>query len=185
MPCCFDALSARLIERHSAFEFSFMSGFSAAAANGLPDTGLMSYEEVRRQLSTITETNSIPIICDGDTGYGNAVNVKRTVKGLVAAGAAGVMIEDQIAPKRCGHTRGKDVVSFDEATMRIQAAVDARSEINSNVVIVARTDAAAIFGMDEAIRRVHSFREIGADVLFIEAPKDMDSLQRYDTPNAP
>jgi len=178
MPCCFDALSARLIER-AGYEFSFLSGFSAAAVNGLPDTGLMSYEEVRKQLETITEASTLPIICDGDTGYGNAINVKRTVRGFAAAGAAGVMIEDQVAPKRCGHTRGKAVVDFDEAVTRIEAAVDAREESGSDVVIVARTDAAATHGFDEAIRRAQKFRELGADVLFVEAPRTVETMQRF------
>ena len=109
-PCCYDALSARLIEQ-AGFEMTFMSGFSASASRiGMPDLGLMSYGEVVDQVRNIFEATSLPFIADGDTGYGNAMNVLRTVKGLARAGAAAVMIEDQVAPKRCGHTAGKEVV---------------------------------------------------------------------------
>ncbi len=119
-PCCYDALSARLIEA-AGFPLSFMSGFAVAAARfGLPDTGLVSYGEMLEQGRNICSAVSIPIIGDGDTGYGNAVNVKRTVGGYANAGFAGVMIEDQVWPKRCGHTRGKSVVSRGEAVARIQ-----------------------------------------------------------------
>lgn len=146
MPCCYDALSAKLIEKHG-FKLTFMSGFGVSALHGLPDTGLLSYGEVVSQLRCITESINIPVIgkqsptivhrillnfeiADGDTGYGNAINVKRTVKGFANAGAAGIMLEDQLNPKRCGHTKGKSVVSREEAELRIQAAVDAREEVN-------------------------------------------------------
>jgi 2-methylisocitrate lyase-like PEP mutase family enzyme len=120
-PCCFDALSARLIER-SGFALTFMSGFAVSAVRlGAPDTGLISYGEMVDQGRNICSAVSIPVIGDGDTGYGNAINVKRTVRGYADAGFAGVMIEDQVAPKRCGHTRGKAVVSRDEALARIRA----------------------------------------------------------------
>ena len=119
MPCCFDALSARLIER-AGFELSFMSGFAVSAARlGAPDTGLISYGEMLDQGRNICSAVSIPVIGDADTGYGNAMNVKRTVKGYAAAGFACAMIEDQLAPKRCGHTRGKQVVDRDEAASRV------------------------------------------------------------------
>ncbi|KAJ8901556.1 hypothetical protein NDN08_003765 [Rhodosorus marinus] len=177
MPCCFDALSARLIER-AGFNFTFMSGFSSAAVHGLPDTGLMSFEEVRRHLQYLTETNNIPVICDGDTGYGNALNVKRTIQGLHSAGAAGIMIEDQISPKRCGHTKVKGVVSYDEAMMRMRAAIDARDAHASDLVIVARTDAAKAIGIDEAIKRANEFHKMGAEVSFVEAPDSVEAMQR-------
>jgi 2-methylisocitrate lyase-like PEP mutase family enzyme len=126
MPSCFDALSARLIER-AGFRVTFMSGFAVAAARlGVPDTGLISYGEMVDQGRNICGAVSIPVIGDGDTGYGNALNVKRTVQGYAAAGFACVMIEDQVAPKRCGHTRGKQTVGRNEAFARVQAAVDAR-----------------------------------------------------------
>ncbi|NBP96188.1 MAG: carboxyvinyl-carboxyphosphonate phosphorylmutase, partial [Gammaproteobacteria bacterium] len=131
MPCCFDALSAKLIQQED-YPLTFMSGFATSATRlGAPDLGLMSYGEVVDQVRHITSTISIPLIADGDTGYGNAMNVRRTVLGFAQAGAAAVMIEDQVAPKRCGHTPGKEVVSRDEAFDRIRAAVDARNELVS------------------------------------------------------
>ncbi|MEP3329418.1 isocitrate lyase/PEP mutase family protein [Sedimentitalea sp.] len=177
MPCCFDPLSAKLIEQ-AGFPLSFMSGFATAAARlGMPDTGLMSYAEVLDQGRNICNAASIPIIGDGDTGYGNALNVKRTVAGFSQAGFAAVMIEDQVAPKRCGHTAGKSVVSRDEAYERIRAAADARAEGN-DILILARTDARHDHGLDEAIERAREFRRLGADILFVEAPRDEDEMRR-------
>jgi len=170
MPCCFDALSARLIEQEG-FDLTFMSGFAASASRiGAPDLGLMSYAEVLDQARNIADAISIPLIADGDTGYGNAMNVRRTVSGLARAGAAAVMIEDQLAPKRCGHTPGKDVVSREEAFDRIRAAVDARED-GDDILILARTDARHTLGLSEAIGRAAKFAELGADILFVEAPK--------------
>ncbi len=126
MPCCFDALSAKLIEQ-SGFPLTFMSGFAASASRiGAPDLGLMSYSEVLDQARNICDAVAMPVIGDGDTGYGNAMNVRRTVAGFARAGCAAVMIEDQLAPKRCGHTKCKEVVGRDEAFDRVRAAVDAR-----------------------------------------------------------
>jgi len=177
MPCCFDALSARLIER-AGFALTFMSGFAVSAAKlGLPDTGLVSYGEMVEQGRSICEAVSIPVIGDGDTGYGNAVNAKRTVRGYAAAGFACVMIEDQLAPKRCGHTRGKQVVSRDEARARIRAAVDARDE-GADVLVMARTDARFVHGFDEALWRCQAFADLGADIVFFEAPRDEDEMER-------
>lgn len=177
MPCCFDPLSAKLIEQ-AGFPLSFMSGFATAAARlGMPDTGLMSYAEVLDQGRNICNAVSIPVIGDGDTGYGNALNVKRTVKGFAQAGFAAVMIEDQVAPKRCGHTAGKSVVSRDEAFERIRAAADARAE-GHDILILARTDARHAHGLDEAIERAREFRRLGADILFVEAPRDEGEMRR-------
>lgn len=174
MPCCFDALSAKLIEQEG-YELTFMSGFAASASRiGAPDLGLMSYGEVVDQARNITETVRIPLIGDGDTGYGNAMNVRRTVTGFAKAGCASVMIEDQLAPKRCGHTPGKAVVGRDEAADRIRAAVDAREEIRAgggDILILARTDARHEHGLSEAIDRAALFAELGADILFVEAPQ--------------
>ena len=126
MPGCFDALSAKLIEKEG-FNVGFMSGFSVSSTRlGMPDTGLISFSEMAEQVRNICNSTTIPIIFDGDTGYGNSVNVFRTVRGYADAGAAGVMIEDQKWPKKCGHTKGKDVVDIDEAKSRIKSAVDAR-----------------------------------------------------------
>ncbi len=175
-PCCYDALSARLIER-AGFPLTFMSGFGVSAVRlGLPDTGLISYGEMLAQGKDICAAVSIPIIGDGDTGYGNAVNAKRTVRGYAQAGFAAVMIEDQVSPKRCGHTRGKSVVSRDEALMRIRAAVDARDE-GADILILARTDAREVDGLDEALWRAEAFADAGADMLFVEAPRSRDELR--------
>ena len=177
-PACFDALSARLVER-AGFRASFMSGFAVAAARlGLPDTGLISYAEMVQQGRDICNATALPVIGDGDTGYGNALNVKRTVQGYAQAGFACVMIEDQVAPKRCGHTSGKQVVGRDEATSRIRAAVDARDE-GADILIMARTDARATDGFDEALWRVRAFADLGADILFLEAPADADEMRAF------
>lgn len=181
MPCCWDALSARMIER-AGFELTFMSGFAVSAARiGEPDTGLVSYGEMVAQGRDITSAVAIPVIGDGDTGYGNALNAKRTVRGYARAGFACVMIEDQLAPKRCGHTRGKSVVSRGEALARIRAAVDARAEVQAeggDILVMARTDARATHGLDEAIARGRAFAELGADIVFVEAPRDESEMER-------
>ncbi|MEL7259587.1 MAG: isocitrate lyase/PEP mutase family protein [Pseudomonadota bacterium] len=174
MPCCFDALSAKLIAQEG-YELTFMSGFAASASRiGAPDLGLMSYGEVLDQARNITDAIDIPLIGDGDTGYGNAMNVRRTVTGFAKAGCASVMIEDQLAPKRCGHTPGKAVVARDEAFDRIRAAVDAREalrEDGGDILILARTDARHDHGLPEAIERAAKFADLGADILFVEAPR--------------
>ena len=177
MPCCFDALSARLIER-AGFEVTFMSGFAVSAARlALPDTGLISYGEMLDQGRSICEATSIPVIGDADTGYGNPVNTKRTVRGYAAAGFACAMIEDQVAPKRCGHTRGKAVVSREEALARVRAAVDAREE-GADILVMARTDARHDHGFDEALDRCKAFVDLGADLTFFEAPLSEAEMER-------
>lgn len=177
MPCCWDALSARLIER-AGFALTFMSGFAVSAARlGAPDTQLISYAEMVDQGRNLCEAVSLPVIGDADTGYGNALNVKRTVSGYASAGFACAMIEDQVAPKRCGHTRGKAVVPRGEAVARIRAAVDAREE-GRDILIMARTDARASHGLDEALDRGRAFRDAGADIVFIEAPQSRDELEQ-------
>lgn len=176
MPCCFDALSAKMIEQ-GGFDLTFMSGFATSASRiGQPDLGLMSYGEVLDQARNITDAIGIPLIADGDTGYGNAMNVRRTVSGFAKAGAAAVMIEDQLSPKRCGHTPGKAVVSRDEAFDRIKAANDAK-EAGADILILARTDARHEHGLAEAIDRAAKFRELGADILFVEAPKSIEEMR--------
>lgn len=179
MPCCFDALSARLIEQ-AGFELTFMSGFAVSAARlGLPDTGLVSYGEMLDVGRSVCEAVSMPVIGDADTGYGNALNVKRTVRGYARAGFACAMIEDQLAPKRCGHTRGKQVVDRAEAALRIRAAVDAREEAGGGILVMARTDARATHGLDEALERCRLFAEAGADVLFLEAPRSEEEMATF------
>ncbi len=178
MPCCFDALSARLIER-AGFPLTFMSGFAVAAARlAGPDTGLLSYAEMLDQGRSILEAVSLPVIGDGDTGYGNPANVRRTVEGYARAGFAGIMIEDQLAPKRCGHTRGKEVVERAEALARIRAALDARDS-GADILIMARTDARATRGMDEALWRMQAFAGLGADILFLEAPRNEAEMRLF------
>jgi len=175
-PCCYDALSARLIER-AGFPLTFMSGFGVSAVHlGLPDTGLISYGEMLAYGKDICAAVEIPIIGDGDTGYGNAVNAKRAVRGYARAGFAAVMIEDQVSPKRCGHTRGKTVVPREEAVARVQAAVDARDE-GADVLILARTDARGPDGLEEALWRAAAFSDAGADLLFVEAPTSRDEMR--------
>jgi 2-methylisocitrate lyase-like PEP mutase family enzyme len=177
MPGCHDAMSARLIEA-AGFPIGFMSGFAVSASRlGMPDTGLISYGELVDQGANICRAVSMPMIGDGDTGFGSAQNVKRTVQGYARAGFACIMIEDQVAPKRCGHAEGKSVVGRDEALMRIRAAVDARTA-GDDILIMARTDA-RIESLDEAIARCRQFREIGADITFLEAPATEAEMQRY------
>lgn len=175
MPCCYDGLTAKMIEQ-AGFSLTFMSGFSVAAARlGLPDTGLISYGEMLDQGKNICSAVSIPVLGDGDTGYGNAMNVYRTVRGYAQIGFASVMIEDQVSPKRCGHTKGKLVVEQDEAFERIAAAVDARNE-GQDILIISRTDARATHGLSEAIARGQKYAELGADIIFIEAPESVDEM---------
>jgi 2-methylisocitrate lyase-like PEP mutase family enzyme len=178
MPGCHDAMSARLIEE-AGFELGFMSGFAVSAARlGMPDTGLISYAELVDQAQNICRAVSIPLIGDGDTGFGSAQNIKRTVAGYARAGFAAIMLEDQVAPKRCGHTAGKSVVGRDEALTRIRAAVDARNE-GADILIMARTDARAVVSLDEAIARCQAFRALGADITFLEAPLGLEEMRRY------
>lgn len=178
MPCCFDALSARLIEQ-AGFPLTFMSGFAVSATRlASPDTGLISYAEMLDQGRSILDAVSFPVIGDGDTGYGNPANVRRTVQGYARAGFAAIMIEDQLAPKRCGHTSGKEVVGRSEALSRIKAAVDARQE-GADILIMARTDARATDGLAEALWRMQAFADLGADILFLEAPQDEAEMTSF------
>ena len=186
MPCCFDALSARLVER-AGFPLTFMSGFSVAAAKAaLPDTGLLTVSEMLDQGRLICEAVQIPVIGDGDTGHGNAANLRRTMHQFARAGFAGIMLEDQLAPKRCGHTGVKEVVSRELALERIRAAVAARAE-GADLLIVARTDArsalASTLGeaqaLEEALWRLQAFADLGADVLFLEAPRSAAEIERF------
>ncbi len=186
MPCCFDALSARLVEQ-AGCALTFMSGFSVAAARaGLPDTGLLTVTEMLDQGRSICDAVSIPVIGDGDTGHGNAANVQRTMHQFAKAGFAGIMLEDQVAPKRCGHTGVKDVVDRDSAIARIQSAVDARNQ-GADLVIVARTDARSALAtshgdeaaLEEALWRLKAFADLGADVLFLEAPRSEQEMERF------
>jgi methylisocitrate lyase len=175
MPGVYDALSARLATR-AGFEVVFISGYSVAAtALGEPDFGLLTQTETVAAARAVCRATPLPVIVDADTGYGNAINVVRTVRELVAAGAAGIFLEDQVWPKRCGHMRGKRVISLEEQLQKLRAAIDARAE--HDLFIVARTDARAAVSLEEAIRRGRAFREVGADAVFIEAPESVAELR--------
>lgn len=179
MPGCHDAISAKLIEE-SGFDMGFMSGFAVSAARlAAPDTGLISYAEMVETGRNICSTVKIPMFGDGDTGFGNALNIKRTVKGYANAGFACIMLEDQVMPKRCGHTKDKMVVSREEAFSRVKAAIDARNEEGSDILIMARTDSRATNGLDEAIFRANEFAKLGADITFLEAPESIQEMKEY------
>lgn len=179
-PVCFDALSARLI-RDAGFKLSFMSGFMVAATRlGMPDTGLITFTEMLDQMRNICNAvPGFPIIVDGDTGYGNAMNVRRTVIEHARAGAACVMIEDQVWPKRCGHIHGKEVISRKEARIKIRAALEAREE--ADILILARTDACAVHGFEAALERCYDFQAEGADIIFMEALQSEQEMRDFCT----
>ena len=173
-PGVYDALSAKIAER-AGFELAFISGYAVSATYiGEPDIGLLTQTEIVERARRICRGVEMPIIVDADTGYGNALNVARTVRELIDAGAAGCFLEDQQWPKRCGHMRGKKVVGRGEYLARIRAAVDARRD--ADFFIVARTDAIADGGLDEAVARAEAARAAGADATFIEAPRSPDEL---------
>ena len=166
-PGAFDALSARLVEE-AGFPAVYMTGFGTSAALiGRPDVGLLTMTEMAASAGRIADCVDIPVIADADTGYGNPLNVIRTVGAYEAAGVAGIHIEDQVAPKKCGHMEGKQVIPPEEMAQKIRAAVEARSE--PEFVIIARTDARAVEGLERALQRGRMYREAGADALFIEA----------------
>jgi len=166
-PGAFDALAARLVEE-AGFPAVYMTGFGTSAALlGRPDVGLLTMTEMAGNAARIAACVDIPLIADADTGYGNPLNVIRTVGAYEAAGAAGIHIEDQVAPKKCGHMEGKQVILAAEMAQKVRAAVEARTD--PDFVIIARTDARAVEGLDRAIERARLYHEAGADVLFVEA----------------
>lgn len=175
MPGVFDALSARLAAQ-AGFETVFLSGYAMSATQlGEPDFGLLGESEVVATATRTCAAVEVPVVVDADTGYGNAVNVIRTVQDLVRAGAAGIFLEDQVWPKRCGHMRGKRVIPIAEQVGKLRAAVEARGD--GGLVIVARTDARQAVGLDDAIARAEAYRAAGADALFVEAPQSVDELR--------
>ncbi len=174
-PGIYDTLSAKIAQR-VGFPMGFVSGYSVAATSiGEPDLGLLTQTEMIERARRICGSVDIPVIVDADTGYGNPLNVHRTVRELIAAGAAGCFLEDQVWPKRCGHMHGKKVIERDEYVHKIRAAVDARD--GRDFFIVARTDALGAVDMDEAVARVAAASEAGADASFIEAPASIDDLE--------
>lgn len=175
-PGAYDALLARIIER-AGFPSIYMTGSGVAhTLLGEPDLGLVSMKEMADKVAYLADVVSIPIIADADTGYGNALNVQRTVRAYERAGVSAIQLEDQTFPKRCGHLDGKDVTSAEEMLGKLHAAVDARTD--PDMAIVARTDAAAIFGIDEAIERGQRYAEAGADIIFVEAPRTVDEMRK-------
>jgi 2,3-dimethylmalate lyase len=178
-PGAYDALSARLVEQ-AGFDVVYMTGFGTTASLiGRPDVGLLSGTEMIDNARRIVAAVDVPVIADADTGYGNAINVLRTVQTYEQAGVAGIHLEDQVLPKKCGHMSGKAVIAADEMVGKIRAAVAARRD--PDFVLIARTDAAAVEGLDAAIARAHSYAEAGADVLFVEAPTSDADIARVAT----
>ena len=174
-PGIYDSLSG-LIAEQSGAQAVYLSGASIAYTRfGRSDVGLISVSEVHDTLAAVTDRIKIPIIVDADTGFGNALNVQRTIRNFERAGAAAIQIEDQSFPKRCGHLDGKVLIKTDEMVGKVKAAVDARKA--SDTLIIARTDARAVEGLQEAIDRAHTYEEAGADILFIEAPRSVDELK--------
>jgi 2-methylisocitrate lyase-like PEP mutase family enzyme len=175
MPGVYDALSAKIAAR-SGFEVIFITGYSLSATLlGEPDFGLLTQTEVIAAAQRICSVVETPVIVDADTGYGNAINVIRTVRDLIGAGAAGMFLEDQVWPKRCGHMKGKQVIPLDEQLKKLKAALEAKQ--NRDFFIVARTDSRQALGLNAAIERGIAFKEAGADAVFIEAPESKDEMK--------
>ena len=175
-PGCYDALSARLVEQ-AGFEAVYMTGYGVSATLiGQPDVGLVTMTEMVSRAGHLASAVGIPVIADADTGYGSAINVMRTVREYIRAGVAAIHLEDQVFPKKCGHTRGKQVIPKEEMVGKLLAAVDSRG--NSDLVIIARTDANAVHGLDDAMDRARAYIEAGADMIFVEAPKSVEEMRR-------
>lgn len=176
-PGCYDVLSAKLIEE-AGFELTQVSGFGVSACLlGKPDVGLLGWNEVVNMTWRVAQAVDIPVMGDGDTGFGNALNVIRTVQDFIQVGAAGVNLEDQVFPKRCGHMEGKQLVSEEEMVKKIEAAVEARKDLDPDFVINARTDAIAVSGYEDAIHRSNAYAAAGADMIFLEAPTDKEMIR--------
>ncbi|HLG37689.1 MAG TPA: oxaloacetate decarboxylase, partial [Nitrososphaera sp.] len=176
LPGVFDALSARIAE-HVGFQAMFQTGYgSSAALLGMPDFGFLNAGETVDNAGRIIRAVKVPVLVDADTGYGNPLNVWRLVQDLEHLGASGIFLEDQVWPKRCGHMIGKDVIQKDEYLPKLKAALEARR--SKDFIIVARTDARAPIGLDEAIARGKAYRKAGADVIFIEAPRSIEELKK-------
>ena len=173
-PGVYDSLGAKIVEK-AGFPLTFISGYSVAATHlGLPDFGYLTQTEMVGAAKRVCGAVHIPVIIDADTGYGNALNVMRTVRELIEAGAAGMFLEDQVWPKRCGHMKGKRVISVEEQIQKIKAAASARAD--RDFFIVARTDARQVNGLNDAIARCRRYKEAGADALFVEAPRSTEEL---------
>jgi 2-methylisocitrate lyase-like PEP mutase family enzyme len=175
VPGAYDTLTARLVEQ-AGFDAVYLTGGGYSRANGYPDLGLLTLSENVRFIGLTVEAVGIPVVADADTGYGNAINVIRTVREYEKAGVAAFHIEDQVAPKKCGHYEGKEVVPVAEMVGKIKAAVDTRRD--GDLIVIARSDARALEGLDAAIDRVNAYLEAGADVGFVEAPQNIEELKQ-------
>lgn len=176
IPGVADPLTAKIAER-AGFKAVFLSGYAASATRlGAPDVGLLTLTEMVDCAARIADAVEIPVFADGDNGHGNVTNVIRSMKQFEKAGVAAVFFEDQVAPKRCGHMAGKQVIPRDEMTAKIRAAVDAR--VDSDLVIMARTDALTVNGIDDAIDRMHAYIDAGADMSFVESPGSVEEMRR-------
>jgi 2-methylisocitrate lyase-like PEP mutase family enzyme len=176
LPGAYDAMSAKLIEE-IGFKAIYATGAGISNAQlGWADVGLTSLKEVVDIVARMADVTNIPIVVDGDTGFGNAINVMRTVREFERAGAAAIQMEDQVSPKKCGHFNGKDVISKEEMVGKIKAALDARKD--ENLAIMARTDAIAVNGVEDAIDRAFAYYEAGADIIFVEAPNTVEQLRK-------
>ena len=172
-PGCFDGLSARLVEE-AGFEAAYLSGGAVARSMGIPDIGLVTMSETIERAGQVVSAVKLPVIADADTGYGNAVNLVRTVREFERTGVAAIHIEDQITPKRCGHLDGKEVISIPEMAKKLEAALAARRD--ADFCIIARTDARGVHGLDDAIERARVFAKLGVDAIFVEAPQSEEEL---------
>ena len=183
-PGCFDGLSARLVEE-AGFEAAYLSGGAVARSMGIPDIGLVTMSESIERAVQVVSAINIPIIADADTGYGNAVNLVRSVREFERAGVSAIHIEDQITPKRCGHLDGKEVISLSEMELKLKAALAARSD--PDFCIIARTDARGVNGFDDAVKRANAFAKLGVDAIFLEAPQSEEELAEIPrrVPNIP
>ncbi|NKB68269.1 MAG: carboxyvinyl-carboxyphosphonate phosphorylmutase [Candidatus Latescibacteria bacterium] len=174
-PCCYDMISAKLIEQ-AGFEAVYLGGYAHVASHlGLPDAGLATFSEMLERVHNLARCVEVPILADGDTGYGNALNMRRTVQEYEQAGAQAIQVEDQEMPKKCGHTPGKRLIEGREMALKIEAAVEARR--SDDFVIIARTDALAVNGLADAVERGKLYEQAGADVIFLEAPTTIDELK--------
>lgn len=176
IPGCTDAMGLRLIER-AGFDAAYATGAGLANAQyGLPDIGLISFAEVEQHVARLSASATVPLVVDADTGYGPPLSTMRTVRLLERAGAAGLQLEDQEMPKRCGHFDSHSLIPSEHMQTKIAAAISAREDVNT--LIIARTDARSVYGIDEALRRASAYAEAGADAIFVEAPRTVEELQR-------
>lgn len=175
-PGIFDGISARIAEQFG-FEALYMTGYGTVGSHlGLPDAGLASYTDMVERVRVLAGTVSAPLLCDGDTGYGGLLNVQHTVRGYEKAGAAGIQIEDQEFPKKCGHTPGRRVIPLADMVAKVKVAAESRD--SRDFAIVARTDARTSLGLDEALRRAEAFVKAGADILFVESPESVEEMEK-------